>query len=93
MRDLKHIVLGYKFIYKENTGINNIINLIEFCIFKSYVISEKKNNTYNIVKLLKYELFILCTYLKQNIYILVLSHHSMTNYHCTDVKDILLRFE
>jgi len=66
MRDLKHIVLGYKFIYKEYTGSNNIINLIELCIFKSYVISEKKNNTYNIVKLLKYELFILCTYLKNN---------------------------
>ena len=43
MRDLKHIVLGYKFIYKEYTGINITINLIGFCIFKSYVISGKKN--------------------------------------------------
>ena len=93
MRDLKHIVLGYTFIYNEYTGMNIIINLIELCIFKSYVISEKKNNTYNIVKFLKYELFILCSYLKNNNNILVLSHHSMTNYHCTDVKDILLCFE
>jgi len=35
MQDLKHIVLGYKFIYKEYTVINIIINLIGFCIFKS----------------------------------------------------------
>ena len=91
MRDLKHIVLGYKFIYKEYTGINMIINLIGFCIFKSYVISEKRTTPYNIVKLLKYELFILCTYLKKNL--LVLSHHSMTNCHYTDAKDILLCFE
>jgi len=47
------------------TGINIIINLIGFCIFKSYVISEKRTTPYNIVKLLKYELFILCTYLKK----------------------------
>ena len=87
MRDLKHIVLGYKFIYKEYTGINTIINLIGFCIFKSHVISEKRSTPYNIFKLLKYELFILCTYL------LVLSHHSMTNCHYTDVKDILLNCE
>ena len=91
MRDLKHIVLGYKFIYKEYTVINIIINLIGFCIFKSYVISEKRTTPYNIVKLLKYELFILCTYLKKKL--LVLSHHSMTNCHYTDVKDILLCFE
>ena len=44
MRDLKHIVLGYKFIYKEYTGINITINLIGFCIFKSYVISEKEQH-------------------------------------------------
>ena len=70
MRDLKHIVLGYKFIYKEYIGINIIIKLIGFCNFKSYVISEKRTTPYNIVKLLKYELFILCTYLKKkNIYI------------------------
>ena len=47
------------------TGINIIINLIGFCIFKLYVISEKRTTPYNIVKLLKYELFILCTYLKK----------------------------
>ena len=54
MRDLKHIVLGYTFIYKDYTGINIIINLIGFWIFKSYVISEKGTTAYNIVKLLKY---------------------------------------
>jgi len=43
MRDLKHTGLGYKFIYNEYTGINIIINLIGFCIFKSYVISENNN--------------------------------------------------
>jgi len=58
MRDLKHIVLGYKFIYKEYTGINTIINLIGVCIFKSYVISEKRTTAYNIVKLLKYDVHI-----------------------------------
>ena len=66
MRDLEHIVLGYKFIYKEYTGINITINLIGFCIFKSYVISKKRTTPYNIVKLLKYELFILCTYPNNN---------------------------
>ena len=65
MRDIKHIVLGYTFIYKEYTGINIIINLIGFCIFKSFVISEKRTTPYNIVKLFKYELFILCTYFKK----------------------------
>ena len=64
MRALKHIVLGYTFIYKEYTGINIILNLIGFCIFKEYVIIEKRTTPYNIVKLFKYELFILCTYLK-----------------------------
>jgi len=29
-------------------------------------ITEKRTTSYNIVKLLKYELFILCTYLKNN---------------------------
>ena len=72
------------------TGINIIIN-IGFCIFKSYVISEKRTTPYKIVKLLKYELFILCTYFKKNL--LVLLHHSMTNCHYTDVKDILMCFE
>ena len=93
MRDLKHIVLGYTFIYKEYTGINIIINLIGCWIFKSYVISEKRTTPYNIVKLLKYELFILCTYFKKIKNLLVLSRHSMTNCHYTDVKDILLCFE
>jgi len=57
-------------------------------IFKSYVISEKRTPLYNIVKLLKYELF---NYIfkKKIKKILVLSHHSMTNCHYTDVKDIL----
>jgi len=49
MGDLKHIVLGYKFIYREYTGINIIINLIGCCIFKPYVISEKRTTPYNIV--------------------------------------------
>jgi len=52
------------FIYIENTGINIIINLFGCCIFKSYVISEKRTTPYDIVKLLKYELFILFIYLK-----------------------------
>ena len=90
MRALKHIVLGYKFIYKEYTGINIIINLNGFCIFKSYVISEKRTTPYTIVKLLRYELSILCTTTTN---LLVLSHHSMTNCHYTDVKNILLCFE
>jgi len=51
MRNCKHIVLGYTFIYKEYTGINIIIYLIEVCIFKSFVISEKRTTPYNIAKL------------------------------------------
>ena len=47
---------------QEYTGINIILNLNGLCIFKSYVIGEKRTTPYNIVKQLKYELFILCKY-------------------------------
>jgi len=43
---------------KKYTYINIIIDLIGLCIFKAYIISEKRTTPYAIVKFLIYELFI-----------------------------------
>jgi len=38
---------------KEYPGVNIIVNLLGFCIFKSNIISEKRTTLYIIDKLLK----------------------------------------
>ena len=56
------IVIGYKIQYKEFQEINLILSQITYSIYKSYMISERRSKTINILKIWYYDLLTLETY-------------------------------
>lgn len=52
---LKSLVVGYKIGYAAYADINTILNLVGFCIYKCYYISEKRSTHVNILPIFIYE--------------------------------------
>ena len=58
------VVTGYKFTQEAYNDVNIVINLIGFCIYKSYYVSEKRTKYCDPFKLLTEELKTLIAYLE-----------------------------
>ena len=53
---LKHLIFGYKIIDNNYYGVNYLITILGFSIYKSYYLSEKKTKNVNVYKFFIYEL-------------------------------------
>ena len=64
MNNLEILIIGYKIEYKEYNIINTILCQIGYCIYKSYFLSERRQNHINLSSLLYAELLIIQTLYK-----------------------------
>ena len=55
LKSLKTIVIGYKTANECYDDLNIVTNLIGFCIYKGYYISEKRSKLYKTIDLFIYE--------------------------------------
>lgn len=62
MNCLERIVIGYKISMKDYQQVNILLSQIGSCIYRSYFLSERRTEHYNVEKLLYADLYILCKY-------------------------------
>lgn len=46
---LKHLIFGYKIVYKEYYYFNYFLTIVSFSIYKAYYISEQKQKQVNVL--------------------------------------------
>ena len=63
IKSLKTIFTGYKFVYDSYNDVNIVLNLLGFCIYKAYYISEKRAKNCDSFKLFIEEFKLLHAYL------------------------------
>ena len=66
IKNINHIVLGYKIDQKEYNIVNIVLSQISYCIYKTYFMCERRTKPINIMYHLYNDLIVIQTHLKIN---------------------------
>ena len=61
-RNLQNLIFGYKLEILEYQPLNMLLNIIAYCIYKTYFKSERRTKSLNIINILYYDILIIVKY-------------------------------